>query len=211
MKIRRKVKEVMQFYISIFISYLARIRMRVINDSGTFIGERKTLFQNIIPKNQVGVEIGVYKGTLSSFILSTNKPSKLHLIDPWWKYEANWHWAVGDRSSVRSFACLALVLSKEIESQRVEFHIDDSLQVLKNFPINYLDWAYIDSTHEYKQTYDEICAVVEKIKYHGIIAGDDWWRDDVKRAVNEFLEKNSDFKLVFENRGQWAIKRTESS
>ncbi len=69
----------LQFVYSNGLSILAKARMGVITDLGTTIGFRAKLFNKIIPKGGIGVELGVYKGTLSTFILSTNQPHRLHL------------------------------------------------------------------------------------------------------------------------------------
>jgi hypothetical protein len=193
------------------LSILAKARMGVITDSGTKIGVRAKLFNEIIPKCGIGIELGVYKGTLSTFILSTNQPSRLHLVDPWWKYEANWHWAVGDKSTVRSLGALLIAIEDEIASGRVELHIGTSLSVLDVFEDNYLDWAYVDSTHAYEQTKAELALLKHKVKPSGIIAGDDWRENPehrhhgVYRAVQEFLIEEPSYRLVFQEDAQWAV------
>ena len=198
---------------SIMMSSLAGARMKVITDNGTTIGLRHKLFVDVIPKGGIGVELGVYKGTLSKYILSVNQPCRLHLVDPWWKYASDWHWAVGDRSSVRSFAAIILVLQEAISTGKVEIHIGGSREILENFDDGYLDWAYIDSTHAYQQTKDELSLLRDKVKLCGIIAGDDWWEDEshrhhgVYRAVKEFLAAEPAYQLVFQEGSQWALAR----
>lgn len=198
------------------LSLLARARMQVINDSGTEIGVRAKLFNQIIPRNGVGVELGVYKGTLSRFILEANQPKRLHLVDPWWKYEPHWHWAVGDTSSVRSLGALVIALEKHIAAGRVELHIQDSVQALHGFDDASLDWAYVDSTHAYEQTKAEIALLKKKVKPGGIIAGDDWREDPahrhhgVCRAVRESLASDASWRLIFQEEAQWAISRRDA-
>lgn len=185
--------------------------MAVINDSGTEIGVRAKLFGQVIPKHGVGVELGVYKGTLSKFILAANQPARLHLVDPWWKYEAHWHWAVGDTSSVRSLGALLIALQHEIASGRVEVHIADSASALQALEDASLDWAYVDSTHAYEQTKVEMALLKRKVRHGGIIAGDDWREDPahrhhgVCRAVREFLVAEPAYRLIFQEETQWAI------
>ena len=43
----------------------------------------RTSLLEMIPKDSVCVEIGVWKGKFSKQILDKVKPEKLHLIDPW--------------------------------------------------------------------------------------------------------------------------------
>jgi len=189
--------------------------MGVITDLGTEIGLRSKLFKEVIPKCGIGVELGVYKGTLSRFILKNNQPTRLHLVDPWWKYAAHWHWAIGDKSTVRSLGALVIALADDIASGRVELHVGDSLSVLETFEAAYFDWAYIDSTHAYEQTKAELALLERKVMTNGIIAGDDWQEDPqnphhgVYRAVQEFLNDEPSYSLIFQEAAQWAISRKE--
>jgi hypothetical protein len=198
------------------LSLLAHARMAAVSDSGTEIGSRARLFTEVIPKNGVGVELGVYKGTLSRYILEANRPQRLHLVDPWWKYEPHWHWAVGDTSSVRSLGALVIALEEHIAAGRVELHIQDSMRALEGFADASLDWAYVDSTHAYEQTKAEIALLKRKVKPGGIIAGDDWREDPthrhhgVCRAVRESLAEDPSYRLVFQEEAQWAMAKREA-
>ena len=201
----------LQAVLSLGLSALAKARMRTITDSGTVIGLRAKVFNEVIPKGGIGAELGVYKGTLSKFILDTNQPRLLHLVDPWWKYEAEWHWAIGDKSAVRSLGALLIALEDQIASGQVEIHIGSSLEVLETFEDECLDWAYIDSTHAYEQTKAELSLLVRKTGPKGIIAGDDWQENPkhrhhgVYRAVKEYLTDHPSYKLIFQEGTQWAI------
>jgi hypothetical protein len=203
----------LQWACSEALSLLAKARMLVVSDSGTDIGARARLFRDVIPKHGIGVELGVYKGTLSAFILSANQPRRLHLVDPWWKYEPRWHWAVGDKSSVRSLGALVIALEKEIASGKVELHVGDSVSALADFEDASLDWAYVDSTHTYEHTKAELELLKRKVRPEGIIAGDDWREDPqhrhhgVCRAVREFLAAQPSYRLVFRESAQWALSR----
>ncbi|MBW4622523.1 MAG: class I SAM-dependent methyltransferase [Cyanosarcina radialis HA8281-LM2] len=214
-QIKQRFYPYLQAGLSSAMSSLAQLRMKVITDSGTSIGLRRKLFEKVIPKGGVGVELGVYKGTLSKYILSANQPQCLHLVDPWWKYKSDWHWAIGDTSTVRSFASIVLSLQQEISAGKVEIHINGSKEVLKSFDNGYLDWAYVDSTHAYEQTKDELALLKDKVKPSGIIAGDDWQKDPshrhhgVYRAVNEFLACEPTYQLIFQEGTQWAVTKSE--
>src|SRR3989338_3955014 len=49
-------------------------------------------FLNILPKNAVGAEIGVFKGEFSPHLLDITKPRELHLVDLWWKIGEYFQW-----------------------------------------------------------------------------------------------------------------------
>jgi SAM-dependent methyltransferase len=195
------------------LTLLARARMAVVTDSGTEIGLRARLFKEVLPRNGIGAELGVFKGTLSRYILAVNQPRRLHLVDPWWKYETHWHWAVGDRSTARSFGALVIALEKEIASGQVELHVQDSVGALATFDDGYLDWAYVDSSHAYETPRAELALLRRKVKPDGIIAGDDWRPDPAHRhhgvykAVQEALAADPSYALVFQEGTQWAIAR----
>ena len=98
-------------------------------------------------------------------------------------------------------------------NKKVEVDVGFSQDVLKKFPDNYFDWVYLDSSHLYKQTLDELELLKAKVKDNGIISGHDWQPDPQKnhhglyKAVNKFLEKNPYEIIYLDQSTQWAIKR----
>jgi hypothetical protein len=142
---------------------------------------------DVLPKNGIVAELGVDEGDFSESILSINKPEKLHLIDFWGtnRYNQNKRQKVENR------------FSENIESKKVEINIGLSTEVVGNFEDNYFDWIYIDTTHMYKTTIEELEAYRTKVKKNGIIAGHDFimgnWnglvRYGVIEAVHEFCVK----------------------
>jgi predicted O-methyltransferase YrrM len=107
-------------------------------------------------------------------------------------------------------------LIEQVQNGQVEFHIGNDLQVLTEFPDGYFDWVYLDSTHEYSQTKQELALLQTKVKPAGLITGDDWQDDPrhihhgVSKAVNEFLEDNPSWKIVFREHTQWALREEPS-
>ncbi len=214
--IRRTIARAMapqQRFLASLLTVAAKLKMRTVSDRGTEIGVRRELFTEIIPQGGIGVELGVYKGTLSVFILGANHPKRLHLVDPWWEYESQWHWAIGDTSTARSLAVIILVLQEAIEEGIVKLHVGGSTDVLETFEDDYLDWAYVDSTHAYEQTRQELEILNNKVKSTGLIAGDDWYEDETHRhhgvckAVREFLAEHREYELVFCKQTQWALQQ----
>ena len=82
----------------------------------------------------------------------------------------------------------------EIDSGKVEILRGKSEILLKGFDDDSLDWVYIDTTHSYQQTKKEFELSEQKVKNEGVIAGHDYCRGNVNkalpygvvRAVNEF-------------------------
>jgi hypothetical protein len=141
----------------------------------------------ILPQNGVVAELGVDEGNFSQSILSINKPKKLHLIDFWGSKKYN----QDKRKKVEN------KFSKYIESDEIEINLGLSTEVVESFEDNYFDWIYIDTSHSYKGTIEELELYSKKVKESGIIAGHDYilgnWnglvRYGVIEAVYEFCVK----------------------
>lgn len=177
--------------------------------------DRIQFIEEILPKNGIGAELGVFKGHLSPILLKHTNATKLHLIDPWYFLTAHWRWAFGNQSTVDSLIKVLQTFKKEIEDQRIIVHVGDDRQILETFPDRYFDWVYIDSSHAYQHTKQELQILDSKMKDKGIIAGDDWQpkpshkHHGIFKAVNEFLASEK-YRLVYSNKDnlQWAMKKS---
>lgn len=159
-----------------------------------------------LPKNGVGCEIGVYKGDFSERLLYATNPTRLHLIDPWEKYEHGWGRMITDKMYFD-------VIERFLKVECVMVHRGYSSHVLANFPDNYFDWVYIDGDHQYSAVRCDLEIAHRVVKPYGIIAGDDyhangWWGDDVMRAVNEKIQTRL-FEVVRIEGGQYMLRNTK--
>lgn len=163
----------------------------------------------LFPKNGIVAELGVDKGDFSEVILKTCTPSKLHLVDVW----------ESERYNETKKLNVASKFEKEVKAKTVEINLGYSTEVVKQFPDAYFDWVYIDTTHSYKTTIEELNLYSRKIKPGGLMAGHDYivgnWNGMVRygviEAVYEFCSKN-DWEIVYltaENKGypSFAIKK----
>ena len=177
--------------------------------------ERRISFvKNVLPQNGIGAELGVMKGHFSPILLKYSNATKLHLLDPWYFLAGAWPWAKGNKSTVDALINILKKFKKEIENSQVVVHVGDDLKTLHQFPDNYLDWVYIDSSHAYEHTKQELEILSRKVKFNGIISGDDWRPDPehkhhgVYKAVNEFVSA-SEYKIIYTDSNlQWAISRS---
>lgn len=175
---------------------------------------RGPIMEKYLPKNSIGAELGVLKGAFSPVLLDRLKPKELHLIDPWFFLDADWPWAGGNTSTVDAVRTILHEQKEAINNKQVFVHIQDDLIVLEQFPDQYFDWVYLDSSHAYDHTVDELEIIKRKIKPDGIICGDDWRPDPshrhhgVFKAVNEFMAKEG-YELIYadEENLQWFIKK----
>lgn len=174
---------------------------------------RGSLIDKYIPKGGIGAELGVFKGNFSKVLLHRAKPKELHLIDPWYFLTSKWDWTGGNQSTVDALCNILQSNKKEIDEKKVFVHVQDDIKLLGEFPDEYFDWVYLDSSHEYEHTVAELELLHKKVKTSGIICGDDWRPDSthmhhgVYKALNEFILKYN-YELIYadDKNLQWFIK-----
>lgn len=177
---------------------LKRAAWRVLHPK-TPRGRRRRLLDNL-PKNGVGVEVGVWRGDFSARILDVARPKKLHLVDPWQaigeeRYEGARYGGDLDEGQAEMDAIHAFVLerfAREREQGLVEVHRATSGEAAAAFPDGGLDFVYVDGDHTYDAVKADLEAYAPKLRDGGLLAGDDygvtgWWEDGVTRAVDEFV------------------------
>lgn len=179
--------------------------------------ERRRPILTQVPRWKVGAELGVFTGSFSEFIIEITKPSRFYLVDPWWKVfgERFQDWgaytANGKLETRAAYEAAALRASRWKNCHVV---VERSSEWLAGLPDEHLDWVYLDSTHQYRDTLDELRLIAPKLNPDGIILGDDCWarRDNkhygVFRAVRDFCREFG-FEIVqMDTAGQWAARKT---
>jgi hypothetical protein len=153
----------------------------------------------LLPKNSIGVEIGVWKGQFSKILLDVVQPKMLYLIDPW-----EGDIMSGDKNGDN---VVTIDLQKYfIENIIPEFYFLDNVKVLKTystilklFPNEYLDWVYIDGDHEYESVKYDLEVSYPKLKQGGVILGHDYTNTmfpSVVKAVDNFCSEK-DLKIEY--------------
>jgi hypothetical protein len=177
--------------------------------------DRKWIFDHV-KVNGVGAEIGVFRGHFSSLLCEHLTPKRLYLIDPWRLLGKNFNLGKAYTSDGKLTTEIALEQTK----LRVAEHPDVDAVVIEGFYpgcddkiTDELDFAYLDSSHKYESTFDELMVLSRRIKVDGTIFGDDWCPNpsarlhDVYRAVQEFV-RLTDWEVVAAGPAeQWALKR----
>ena len=86
---------------------------------------------------------------------------------------------------------------------------------LSTAPPKYFDFIYLDTSHEYHNTIDELSLIPNILKPNGILLGDDWREDishkhyGVTKAVKEFIAAGR-CKLLFTPINlQWGVTFNE--
>lgn len=155
---------------------------------------------NILPKNSVGIEIGVWKGDFSAQILKNTEPRALHLVDPWLVSDASDRtseaWYGADRITQDAMdaihAQVARRFARERSSGQVEIHRTDAREALGAMDADSVDYVYVDGDHSYEGVSADLAEALRVTKVDGFICCDDyllgaWWKDGVVRAVHELL------------------------
>jgi hypothetical protein len=174
----------------------------------------------VLPTHSVGLELGVFRGEFSRHILSIVKPRELHLVDVWWltfgEYFPDWG-PYSDHGRLRTRDAFQQTREnvKPFERHcRVILHVGNGAEYLATFPDHYFDWVYIDSSHSYEATLDELRAASPKMKSTGLITGHDWQPDPthphhgVYRAIQTFIAE-APWKIAEVDRcepAQWCLR-----
>ena len=160
---------------------------------------RKDLLR-ALPKDAVGVEIGVWKGDFSSRLLKGTAPRQLHLIDPWLVSDGSdrsdeaWYGA-GKTSQSETNDIHDKVkerFAQEVRAGTVIIHRTTSAEAMQAMPDASVDYVYIDGDHSYDGVSQDLLHSFRVTRPGGFICCDDylagaWWKDGVIRAVHEFL------------------------
>lgn len=133
----------------------------------------------------VGVEVGVEAGKFSSAILSLGRVAHLYSIDPWVPVP-NFY---SEATALQAFHLATSRLTAFLPRSTVLRQ--DARIAVQGFPDESLDFVYIDSSHEFDETHDEILCWYPKLKPGGILSGHDYANGpEVRRAVDLFAALN---------------------
>lgn len=149
---------------------------------------------------RVGAEIGVAQGEFSKLIIVGNDQVKLYGVDPFEPYKGYKDYV--KRSTFNELfneANHRLCYFKQFE-----FVKKYSMDAVKDFEDNSLDFIYIDANHEYEYVLQDITEWTKKVRPGGIVAGHDYinlrtpvneagerFKYGIKRAVQEYTAANN--------------------
>jgi hypothetical protein len=161
-----------------------------------------------MPSGSVCAEIGVHEGDFSEQILSIVEPRRLHLIDPWrheegGRYEDSRYGGlgqVGQSIMDQRYEKVRERFGELVRNGQVRIHRSPSSSACDSFEDHYFDWIYLDGNHLYAFVERDLELYYPKVKPGGLITGDDygargWWNNGVQKAVDKFVEGNSELTL----------------
>lgn len=138
---------------------------------------------------RTGAEVGVDQAYFSRLICELNPQLKLYGIDPYLKYPEYREYK-DQRHLDNTMAIARGTLRYFVARQRYEFIRKTSMDALKDFEDDSLDFCYIDANHEGDFPYEDIKGWYAKVRPGGILAGHDYVRSaHVECTVKDALER----------------------
>ena len=186
------------------------------------IAERRKWPLSYARSNSIGAEFGVFRGHFAAVIARELKPQKLFLVDPWTKSGERFGWGPDPYTNYDNLTTAEALLDTRhrmaayeqiCDVTNVEDTLENFARDFEKYGIQKLDFAYLDTSHNYDDTLRQLGILAGIIADDGVILGDDS-NDDVHHrhygvlcAVNDFVKK-TDFQLVLAGRdNQFCIRR----
>lgn len=135
-----------------------------------------------------GAEIGVCDGVFSEYIYKANPGVMLFCIDTWEPYKG-----YTDYKKISTFTKMYEDAKKRLEPYGCILIKKYSMDAVKDFEDESLDFVYIDANHTYPYVKEDIREWTKKVRKGGIVSGHDYCTIEgvgVKQAVDEYVEKH---------------------
>jgi len=147
-----------------------------------------------------GAEVGVKQGVYSEILCKANPNINLYSIDGWEVYVDSIYGSEEDLNSWYSETKEKLSI---YPNSRVVKGF--SMDVVKTFEDNSLDFVYIDANHRYKFIYEDLTEWAKKVKIGGIISGHDFLFSHnckVSKAIDHYTKSKNIRPIYIIGRGE---------
>lgn len=149
---------------------------------------------------KVGAEIGVLGGAYSALLCEVNPGLKLFCIDSWGYGEHKkrpYHLRKYEEAKIR------------LEPYNTTIIYKLSMDAIKDFSDNSLDFVYIDANHEPQFVMEDIREWTKKVRPGGVVSGHDY-AERLAKVVDDYVRNNHydlhTTKDKIENISWWFIK-----
>lgn len=132
-----------------------------------------------------GVELGVQAGIYSEILCQNIPDHELFCVDPWGAYH---------RQSAERSEEYYQIAKERLSKYNTTLMRIPSLEAVKEFADNSLDFVYIDELHEFNPCMMDILCWEPKVRPGGIVAGHDYcqyFQGGVIRAVDAYTFANN--------------------
>lgn len=140
----------------------------IIIRGGRWKGGLATLFKEL--NFNIGVEIGVASGNFSQTLCDENPNLKLYCIDAWTAYPGYPDYK--EQKQLDEFKEKAV---SRLSGRNCEIIQAWSLDAVKNFKDESLDFVFIDGNHDFQNVTNDIAEWSKKVRRGGIISGHDYF------------------------------------
>jgi hypothetical protein len=148
-------------------------------------------------KHEVGCEVGVHTGDTTITLLEKLPDIRIyHAVDPWESYEtydgSKYRKPGNKKFKTWSSALEYFIKRTKKYKKKIRVHRMTSVEAVKSFDDESLDWVFIDANHEYPYIKENLELWAPKVKVGGFVSGHDYgnkW-NGIKKAVDEFVPKN---------------------
>jgi SAM-dependent methyltransferase len=167
-----------------------------INNAMQAMADRREYICKMFPVGGVGVEIGVFLGQFTEYILKVAKPKKLYLVDPW-GYDTSFPKNISkERRTEEQMDQLAKEVRRKFGKKKgVKVCRQTSDEFFQSLPKDTkFDFVYIDGNHNYKNVLADLENAWEHLNPCGVIVVDDhnanipYWGEPITLAVADFCQ-----------------------
>ena len=190
---------------------------------GTNKGSKET--GKRIPKNSIGVELGVWRGDSSEIFLQRAK--HIYLVDTWslepYQKDSNEHGNYDEyvnkyfkivksrnpKDFQKYYDDVYMSVVKRFAGKPVTIHRCTTDEFFNNF-VEKVDWVYVDALHSFEGCLSDLRNSLKILKPNGIIFGDDYGnKPGVVKALDTFVRETN---LVLNNfyKTQYEVKLNAS-
>jgi len=128
---------------------------------------------------KVGAEIGVANGRYSKWLCNGIPGLELNCVDPWLSYDeyVEHHDEAGQVILDQCFESA----KERLKGYNCKFIRKSSMDAVKAFEDNSLDFVFIDANHSFQYVINDIAEWSKKVRPGGIVSGHDFWNSSESR------------------------------
>src|SRR3972149_7377656 len=130
---------------------------------------------------KVGAEVGVYRGDYSAELCANNPELKLYCIDSWGTPLPGKGEGVDKKNAFRK-------AQKLLAPYNCELIKKFSMDAVKDFEDNSLDFVYIDGNHHFDYVAQDIINWAKIVRPGGIVSGHDYRKDKNERIPFHIIQ-----------------------
>ena len=147
-----------------------------------------------------GAEIGTGRGTYAGTLARHNPTCRIYCVDPWETYDGLRDWTDADVLYEHWVAACSR-LSRFPEVRIIKQY---SMDALKRFDDNSLDFVYIDANHTFPYVAADVFFWEKKVRPGGIVSGHDYLKTTRKDGLVQVREVVDAYTEAFKIR-QWFV------